>query len=47
MAFNVKETIASDVLENRMIPTLQALGDSEEQRHWPHLEALVPHYESF
>jgi hypothetical protein len=47
MAFNVKENIASDVMEDGMIPTLQALGDSEDQGNWPHLEALIPHYESF
>ena len=43
----MEENIASDVLEDRMIPTLQALGDSEEQRNWPYMGALIPHYESF
>ena len=47
MAFNVVANIVHDVLEHRMIPTLQVLGDSEEQQNWPHLEALIPQYESF
>ena len=47
MAFNVVANIVHDVLEHRMIPTLQVLGDSEEQQNWPYLEALIPHYESF
>jgi hypothetical protein len=30
-----------------VIPRLQIVGDTEEQQHWPHLQTVIPHYESF